>query len=160
MYTIHMKQSYIFATVAFIALLAGVIFFGGFFTRESIEEPTTAVEDNKLARPEVTITAKHQWKDGVHTIAGETDMPTPCHLLEWETFVAESFPEQVSINFTLGTQADGCIQVITPTRFRVEFQASERASINATLNGEQIVLNLIEVGPDEDLDDFELFIKG
>ena len=158
-----MKQSHIIATVIFLLILGGIIFFG-FFTNSgsdtALDDRNPVTDNDPDARPEITITAKHQFKDGTHIIVGETDMPTPCHIFTHETLIAESFPEQVTINFDLSTQADTCTQVITPARFLVEFQASEEASIEATLNGERIILNLIEAGPDENLEEFELFIKG
>lgn len=154
-----MKQSYIIAVVAFIVLLAGVVFFG-FSGNKEDTNPTPSTPDAADNRPEVTINAKHQWKDGTHTVAGEIEMPTPCHIIDNAVEVAESFPEQIRIYFTMETNADVCTQVITPARFKIDIQASEMASIEAKLNGEKAVLNLIEAGPDEDLDDFELFIKG
>lgn len=156
-----MKPLHIIATIFFLHILGAVIFFGFFLDRpdDTISSDMPLVEEQQT-RPSVTITAKHQYKDGTHIVAGETDMPTPCHILNWETLIAESYPEQVTINFNLSTQAEMCTQVITPTRFKVEFKVSEMASINATLNGERIILNLIEAGTEENLDDFELFIKG
>ena len=158
-----MKQSHIIATAIFLLALGGLIFFGFFGGSGEdvvIDDPNPITDIAPDARADITITAKHQFKDGTHIIAGELNMPTPCHILDWETLIAESFPEQVTINFNLSTQAEVCTQVITPTRFLVEFQASEEASIRATLNGERAELNLIEAGPDENLEEFELFIKG
>lgn len=155
-----MKQSYVIAIVVFLLVLAGIVFFGLSGEKDMTQDQMPITEEPTDERPATTITAKHQYKDGTHIIAGETDMPTPCHLLEWRTDIAESLPEQVMIDFSLTTQAETCLQVITPARFKIEFQASEEASIEAMLNGRPIVLNLIEADPGEDLDDFELFIKG
>ena len=158
-----MKPSYIYTAIGLVVVIALLFGVNSFISNKSAIDEINNMEKTDLidkGRPDITITAKHQYKDGMHIIAGETDMPTPCHILDWDTIVAESFPEQVTINFSLTTMADACTQVITPTRFKVEFTASEEASIVATLNGEEIVLNLIEANPDEDLDNFELFIKG
>ena len=116
--------------------------------------------DVQVDVPRATITAKHQYRNGTHIIAGEIEVPTPCHILETDVIIRESFPEQVTVRFTVSTQAEICAQVITPARFKVEFEASERASILGTLNGEPVIFNLIEAGSDENLDEFELFIKG
>jgi hypothetical protein len=110
---------------------------------------------------ERVVTAKHQIKARVHTVAGEIDMPTPCDLLEWDVSISESYPEQVLIKFKTVNKSEGlCAQVITPQRFMVQFEASRRASITATLDGEKIILSLIKVKEDEDIDQFEVFIKG
>ncbi|MEK7585298.1 MAG: hypothetical protein AAB455_02205 [Patescibacteria group bacterium] len=110
--------------------------------------------------PHETITAKHQFKDGAHIVAGEATSPTPCDILSTSAIVAESFPEQVTIAFTSQTTGEVCAQVITSNRFKVEFQASERATIKATWNGQPVELNLIPTTTNEDLGEFELFIKG
>lgn len=109
----------------------------------------------------VIVTGMHQFSNGRHIIAGEVDLPTPCHLLNHEVIVAESFPEQVTINFSTAiTDAVICAQVITSSRYKIEFDASENAGIKATWNGVPAQLNLIPVGPGEDLNQFDIFIKG
>ena len=110
--------------------------------------------------PHERITAKHQFKNGTHIIAGETNLPTPCHILNTTARVAESFPEQVTIDFTSTSSGEICAQVITVNRFKIEFQASENAMIKATWNGQPVELNLIPSGATEDLTNFEIFIKG
>ena len=106
------------------------------------------------------ITARHQFKDGKHIVAGELNLPTPCYVLATNALVAESMPEQVTLEFTATTQGEMCAQVITKERFKIEFTASEGATIKATWNGQPANLNLIPAGADEDLSNFEIFIKG
>jgi hypothetical protein len=106
------------------------------------------------------INAKHQFKDGKHIIAGEVNLPTPCYVLGTQAVVAESYPEQVTIAFTAKTGTEVCTQVVTTERFKVDFTASKEATIKATWNGVPIILNLIPAGQNEDLANFELFIKG
>ena len=106
------------------------------------------------------IDAKHFYIDGTHTLAGEIVMPTPCDLLDSEILIAESYPEQVMINFNVINTADSCTQVITPQRFKVSFEAAEAASIAARFMGKQVELNLIPAAEGETPDEFELFIKG
>lgn len=147
-----------------VVLVLAIVMFLSF---RSIDEKADDYERGQIQdevvveEPSIIITAKHSFSDGVHIVAGEVEMPTPCDLLESEVVVMESFPEQVLINFKTINQSEGlCAQVITPARFKVEFSASEGASISATLNGERVILNLIEAREGEDLDDFEIFIKG
>src|SRR3989344_4368066 len=90
------------------------------------------------------ITAKHQYKSGTHIVAGVVDLPTPCYILSTSARVAESYPEQVTIDFRAETSGEVCIQVITSERFKIDFQASEQAQIKATWNGQPVELNLIE----------------
>jgi|AntRauTorckE6833_2_1112554.scaffolds.fasta_scaffold00843_13 hypothetical protein len=110
------------------------------------------------------ITAAHQYnsEEGVHIIAGEAEIPTPCHLLTTDVTIAESMPEQVTINFASQVEDPDqvCAQVISTQRFKVTFEASESASIKATYNGQGVELNLQEVGPGENLEEFEVYTKG
>lgn len=156
-----MKRSYIYTIIVVLAVLAGLFIFNGFFAERpaqtGTEKETQGVEEE---HPSITITAKHQFKDGTHIVAGEIAMPTPCHILDHTVTMDDSLPEHVLIAFTLSTLDDTCDKVVTPGRFKVEFAAAEDATIDATLNGEPVILNLIEAGPDEDLNDFEIYIKG
>lgn len=110
--------------------------------------------------PKTVVTAKHAYRNGTHIIAGEVPLPTPCHLLE-ATGAASADRKEVLVEITSSVKTDElCAQVITPARFKVSVKAAQNAKISATLNGQAITLNFIEAGPDEDLDNFELYIKG
>lgn len=87
-------------------------------------------------------------------------MPTPCDLLESSARVAESFPEQIMINFSVINNADFCAQVVTAQRFKVSATASPEATFSAQFMGRPVELNLIPAGAGETPDAFELFIKG
>jgi len=115
----------------------------------------------QLTTDQNTINAKRAFIDGTHTLVGQIDLPTPCDLLDYSVAIAESVPEQVAINFIIINESEGaCAQVITPARFKVTFAASAEAIIGATLNGVPVILNIIEAAEDENLDDFEIYIKG
>lgn len=119
--------------------------------------PITASQNVPKHEP---INAKHQYKNGTHTVAGEVNMPTACYVLNTNSVIAESMPEQVTINFTATTGGDPCTQVITGERFKIDFKASGDAVIKATWNGQPVDLNLVPASSDEDLNNFELYIKG
>lgn len=110
------------------------------------------------------IDALHQFDpiESTHILAGQVNLPTPCHILDTEIIISESYPEQVTINFQ--TQVEDpdqmCAQVITSKSFKVTFSASEEASISAIFNGQDVELNLREVGADENLEEFEVYTKG
>ncbi len=155
-----MQRALIAAAVLFTLIVGGMFAFA-YWQRSAVVEthPELSVtpEEPQAAR---RIDAKHFYRGATHTIAGEVLMPTPCDLLETDVVVRESFPEQVTVAFTVINHAEACAQVITPQRFRVDFDASERAVIGATWEGKPAILNLIEAGPGESPADFELFIKG
>jgi hypothetical protein len=106
------------------------------------------------------IEGKHFFDEGVHTIVGELALPTPCDLLTTDAVVAESFPEQVSFNFTVINTTEDCDQRVTSQRFKIEARASKGAQLNAKFMGQAVELNLIEASAEETPDSFEIFEKG
>ncbi len=159
------QKSIILIVTLFVVIVVGMFTFAYLKKAELQPEviivPTEQSEQPSDAYPDITrIDAKHYFIDGVHTLVGELNMPTPCDLLEGEAVVMESFPEQVVIDFSVINRSDSCAQVVTAQRFKVEFTASEEASIRATFMGRDVELNLIPAAPGETPDEFEVFIKG
>ena len=113
-----------------------------------------------IATPKTVITAKHAYRNKEHIVAGEVPLPTLCDILNTSAVVSAD-KKQVLIQFvsTIKT-GDKCPSDITPVRFKVSAKADKDALISATLNGQSITLNLIEAGSNENLDNFELYIKG
>ena len=146
----------------FILIVAGMFGFA-YLKKAEVQEPI--VQENPQGQGEVKyasitrIDAKHFFVDGVHTIAGEIPMPTPCDLLEVDAMVMESFPEQVALNFNVINNAEFCAQVVTPQRFKVSASASDQATFRATFMGREVELNLVPAAEGETPEDFELFIK-
>jgi len=129
---------------------------------KQVTTPTPDVEDTEGGKYAdiKRIDGKHFFIDGVHTVVGEVPMPTPCDLLEVDAIIAESFPEQVTLDFKVINNAEFCAEVITLQRFKVSATASEAATFKAMLQNRVIELNLIDALPGETPEDFELFIKG
>lgn len=158
------NHSIAFAIFIFVCIIVGMFVFAFIKKSELASTPSVPPPTSEAtSTPYDSIThidAKHFYINGVHTVAGEILMPTPCDLLNWDTRVAESMPEQATIAFTVVNRADTCAQTVTPMRFKAEFTASEQASIRATLMGREVTLNLIPPGPGETPEDFEVYIKG
>lgn len=156
-----MQRALIAAAVLFV-LIVGSMFAFAHWQRSAMVEPEPLPPTSSDAESAETrrIDAKHFYDGATHTLVGEVLMPTPCDLLEAEAIVRESSPEQVTVTFTVINNAETCAQVVTPQRFRVDFAASEEASIDATWEGAPAILNLLEATAGETPEDFELFIKG
>lgn len=133
-------------------------------TVASTTDWTTAPAEHKPAAEnageKIVVTAKHAYQNDQHVIAGEIPLPTPCHILETASTVS-SDKKHVFIAFTSSIKTgEMCAEKITPARFKVTVKAAKNSVITATLNGKDVTLNLIEAGPNENLDNFELYIKG
>ena len=113
-----------------------------------------------VATPQTVITAKHAYQSGAHIVAGEVPLPTPCDILE-ASAVSSADQKQVVVQLLSSVKTgEACAEVVTPARFKVSAKANKNATLTATLNGQPVTLNLIEAGPNENLDNFELYIKG
>lgn len=158
------RRQIILVSILLAAVAAGMFTFA-FLKRTEIQEGTTepeeqVVEDSSPYDYIDRIDAKHFFIDGVHTLTGEISLPTPCDLLDPQNSVAESFPEQVFIDFNIINTAETCEQVVTPARFKLEFSVDENATFSARLNGKPVTLNLVPASEGETPDDFELYLKG
>ncbi len=123
-------------------------------TTEWVNTPAVVVD------PKTVITAKHAFRNKQHIVAGEVPLPTPCDVLETGT-VVDKEKNHILIQFKSSVKTgEMCAQQITTVRFKVTVPGAQNATFSATFNGQEVTLNLIEAGPTEDLDDFELYIKG
>lgn len=159
------KRSIILIVVFFALVVVGMFVFA-YLKRAEIVEPvptpvTNSQTEDAKQYPGITrIDAKHYFIDGVHTFVGQLEMPTPCDLLTTEASVAESSPEQITLNFSVINNSENCVQVITAQRFMITANASKEASVKAVFMGREVELNLIPALPGETPEEFELYIKG
>lgn len=156
------KRTIILVVTLFALIVAGMFFYAYLKRGEVVENPVTVtLEKEGVAYPNIDrINAKHFFKDGVHTFVGEIELPTPCDLLEVDSTVMESYPEQIRLNFNVINNSETCAQVITVQRFMVTAKASADASVTAVFMGRTVELNLIPAAVGETPEEFELFIKG
>ena len=155
------KKTIILVVSIFALIVAGMFIFAYLKKGETLAEPVTEEQEEEMPYAGITrIDAKHFYVDGIHTFVGELTLPTPCDLLEVDSAVMESFPEQVRLNFNVINNAEVCAQVMTTQRFMVEVVASSEATVSASLMGKEVVLNLTPATPGETPEEFELYIKG
>lgn len=158
------KQSLIAVGILVVVVVVGGVLLttGDRSTTDNSDVSGSATTSDTFA-PDL-IDAAHQFNadEDLHIVAGEAQVPTPCHILDTDVTVAESFPEQVTINFSTRVEDPDqvCAQVITNQRFKVTFSASEDADISAIFNGQEVELNLRQVGEGENLEEFEVYTKG
>ncbi len=165
------KSTFIILGILIVAVIVFVVIS---FKKSSIDTAnmgdmasTSAWENTPAEKPDqivvtqkTVVTAKHAYANGTHTVAGEVPLSTACHILEAVANVsADKKTVVVALTSSVKTE-EICAQVVTPSRFKVTAKAAKDAHISATLNGQEITLNLIEAAPGENLDNFELYIKG
>lgn len=155
-YRINTKVLVLVTVLVFIAAGLFVYTLVSTPTATIVEAPEkTAVDQNEGK----ILTAKHQYLDGIHTVAGKTEVPTPCHRLVTEPFFIQEQPAHVEIRFSTLLEGEECPSQPFEVPFRVTFEAPEDATITALWNGSSVRLNLVPLAPGEKLED-ELYIKG
>lgn len=158
------QKSIILIVTLFVLIVAGMFMYANLKKAElqsTVDVGAQNSESEVVPYADITrVDARHYFIDGKHTLVGEINMPTVCDLLEADSVVMESMPEQVRINFNVINNAENCAQVVTAQRFKVEAVASADAIFSATFMGRDIELNLIPATEGEIPDEFELFIKG
>ncbi|HET8574666.1 MAG TPA: hypothetical protein VFM02_00645 [Candidatus Paceibacterota bacterium] len=145
----------------------GVIAFVSYESYQSRSIQTAPVADANANEASTTsielITAKHQYNAdmGTHTVAGTLETPTICDILSTSVKTEKSVKTATAtIAFKLTNTSETCAQAVGEQRFKVSFDAPENAVIQATLNGRPIQLNLVPVPKGENLDDFQIYVKG
>ncbi|XKT75037.1 MAG: hypothetical protein ACJKSS_02620 [Patescibacteria group bacterium UBA2103] len=109
------------------------------------------MEENQLVKVDGTevieeeFALEHTFEDGVHTISGIVQLPTPCHELREDVVVAESFPEQVSITLTTVDTGGICIQVIDPREFSIDVEVDEKATFSLSINDTKVLVPALAV---------------
>jgi len=165
-----MNRNTLITTVIIVALaVVGIILFtsesrtqtNGPQTNEPAQSTTTTDEGGSQDRRRITAKYQYESEDGLHILAGEVEVPTPCHQLA-TSVDGTATSSSVTVNFTAerDDSKQVCAQVITPRRFKVTFEAQESVDMNATYNGEDATLNRVPVGEDENLEEFKVFQKG
>lgn len=127
---------------------------------ETAAEPPTSDAAADTGREDVIVSAKQQYSEGTHTIAGTVTVPTPCHGVSAEPFLIGSGTSTVAeIRLTTVLEGEDCPSVPSDTTFRVIFDAPEQMPVRAVWDGEPVRLNLLPVAEGESLDE-TFFFKG
>jgi hypothetical protein len=158
------QKAIVVAISLFLVIIIGMFAFAYMKKQELKNQqptPQTTIQTGDVKFASITrIDAKHYFINGVHTYVGEIPLPTPCDLLETSATIAESYPEQIRLEFTVINTAEVCAQVVTNQRFKIDATASEKATVSASFMGRPVELNIVEALAGEKPEDFELFIKG
>jgi hypothetical protein len=147
----------IIAVVGLFALIATGLFMYTLVSAPA-EEDVSTPQEQATENLDILITAKHQYREGTHTVVGTVGVPTRCHRLITEPFLLEN-GSVVEIRFTTLMEGAECPREEYDVPFKVPFEAREDVRIQATWDGVPVRLNLINVGPDESLDG-DIYIKG
>jgi hypothetical protein len=143
--------------IIIIVIFVGVSLYAKYKNDNKVDYSRDQSIEEAEQRPLTTISAKHQYRDGQHVFLGSFNVPSPCHSHNSEVIQRENV---IEVALTYDSNNEVCAQVIEERQFKVEFEGTGEEDVIATLNGEAVNFNIFEVGPDEDISEVEIFIKG
>ncbi len=156
-YTKEMKKT-IITIVSLIVLLTLVLYGYEFiFKKPVITSPTVEVVDEV---PTQALDIKEEYKNSKYTFAGTLPVPTPCHSISSRVNTITKDRYQIEITTTPPKEGVMCAQVITDKKFKVAFEAPAEINVTALIDGVPYELNRFVIPEGENIDTFELFIKG
>ncbi len=100
----------------------------------------TKDDDTKTVVSSEKISLKTSFRNGKLEYSGTVQLPTPCHKLDIQTTIAESYPEQVQISLEIMDPDPEtlCASVMEEKEFSGELSVSANASISVSLNGDRV----------------------
>ena len=82
---------------------------------------------------------KVSYQDGIFSYEFEVQKPTPCHFVEKEMMVLESYPPQLRLDLRIVDSGEICVQMIDYETISDEFEIETRpASFSVYLDGEML----------------------
>ena len=156
----YAHRGIILAVLVLLILIVGMFIFTYLKKNELNEvEPTSTQTSlsNNLYSDIGTIQATHYIKDSDHVLVGTMLLPSACDILGWDVMVAESYPEQVTINFQTENYTQECIDTERAKEFKVLFTASKDAVIRVKFEGRPVTLDITESLLLEPSESLELF---
>ena len=106
------------------------------------QDDSQIMPDDDGTIPPDNIIATHTYENGMHRLVGSITLPTPCYKMDVSTVIAESLPEQVTLDFAVTEPSQDviCAQVLDDREFDLQFEASPNPVMRAKVNGEAVML--------------------
>jgi hypothetical protein len=105
------------------------------------------------------VQVKHQFKNGEHTYVGSLDLPNACYRLDSSITKTNDASAIINLMTAMNTE-EACAQTVTTRTFRLQVDGAMNLSVTGLLNGKAVDLNMFEVPAGQDIDLFEINIKG
>ena len=151
-----MKKTIIAIVSLLVVLLIVVYGYEFIFKKPIIEAPSN--EEQQESTEVVEIKAQH--KGSTYIFAGSIDVPTPCHSLQTQAVKLSNTEYQIQINTIAPKDGMICAQVISQKSYKVTFDAPKDIVVTALINGVSYETNRFLIPSEENIDTFNLEIKG
>ena len=128
------------------------------FNKPIIESPTIEAPSTKEK-----VEIKEQYKDSTYTFGGTVDVPTPCHSLATKTNKVSETKYLIIVDTISPKQGVVCAQgaqVISQKSYKVSFEAPANIEVTVIIDGVEYQTNRFLVPLNENIDLFQLEVKG
>lgn len=146
--------SIVWTLVVLIALGSALWYLVNYSSKETVVTPAPG-SDYYVS----TVQVKHQYKDGERVYAGSIDLPDACYQLDSHIETVTDNLAVLYFNTSRNTE-EMCAQTVTSRNFRLTLGTPMNTSVRGMLNGKSVDLNIFEVPANQDIDLFEINIKG
>lgn len=146
-------------TIISLLIVLSVLIYGYefIFKKPVIESPTIEEPaDNFLSALEL----KEQYKNSTYTFVGSIQLPTPCHSLTNKVNKISETEYQIQLTTVPPQKDQVCAQVLTDKSFKVSFQAAANIKVTVLLDGVVYQVNRFVIPNDQNIDTFQLEVKG
>ena len=152
-----MKKTII--TIISLLIVLSVLIYGyEFIFKKPIIESPTIEESTDDFLP--TLEVKEQYKNSTYTFVGSIQVPTPCHSVASKVNKISDSEYQIELTTVSPAKDIVCAQVVTDKSFKVSFQAPVGVKVTAILDGVPYQINRFVIPNDQNIDTFQLEVKG
>lgn len=152
-----MKKTIISVLSLLVVLLIVVFGYELILKKPVIESPTI---DQPGFTDILPIELKEQYRDAKYTFVGSITVPTPCHSVTSKVNKISEKEYEIEVKTTDPTPGKVCAQVLTEQNYKVSFSAPKDIVVKAKINGVVHEVNRFVIPNDENIDTFQLKIKG
>lgn len=152
-----MNNKFLWGSVLIIALFSTSAYLYNKDKQKTLELARNETINDQIQRPEITLNAKHQFKDGQHVFVGLVELPNPCYKISTEAIKEQ---DDTALNIKYASTSEVCAEIVTAKEFSVSFPGTVDEIIIAKLNGELVNLNIFEIPIDKNIDDVKVYNKG
>lgn len=153
----NIKQMIITLVALSVALFTVLFASEKIFNKTIIPDMTPSSEQEAIL-PIMDI--KEQYVAPTYTFVGSIDVPTPCHTLNAKVNQISDVMFEIEVNTISPGDDVMCAQVISTQQFSVSFDAPKDILVYAKINGEIYELSRFVIPEGENINNYDLFIKG
>jgi len=139
-----------------IIVLLLIAFLGGKVQEKVVPKDVVPEEEEMITE---TLVVKHQYQNGKHVFVGEVELPSTCY--SYNAYIKASDDENTKIlQIDRTTEGEVCGERFEIATYKVVYEGPEDLRFRAFINDQEYRLNAFDIPLDQNIDDFQIFLKG